>query len=86
MNEITDNDVAAATPAQRGAGAMMSVRLGPDQALWLGQQAAATGSTVSDVIRSLIDAARRPAEDLVTVDPVELHNALDRALGRPPAA
>ncbi|MGH3712489.1 MAG: hypothetical protein ACRDT4_03375 [Micromonosporaceae bacterium] len=86
MNEITDNELAHAAQAPRGTGAMISVRLSPDQALWLGQQAAATGATVSDVLRSLIDAARRPAGDLVTVDPDELHRALDRALGRKPAA
>lgn len=86
MNEITDTELAAAGPAPRGTGSMISVRLAPEQALWLGQQAAATGGTVSDVLRSLIDAARRPAGDLVTVDPTELHRALDRALGRKPAA
>jgi len=86
MNEITDTELAAAEPAPRGTSAMISVRLAPDQALWLGQQAAATGGTVSDVLRSLIDAARRPAGELVTVNPDELHRALDRALGRKPAA
>ena len=43
MNEITDTELAAAEPALKGTGAMISVRLAPDQALWLGQQAAATG-------------------------------------------